>query len=250
MSPRFTLAVGSRTFSASWLMTLLMLAAVVGFAGLGRWQWLKGNLREAQAEEFARGTGQTSPLGSRELGAVERFQRVSVSGRFDAEHQFLLDNRTYDGRAGYEVLTPLDRGDGRTILVDRGWVPFTGYRDKMPDVSFAAPPTVEVIGRVDELPSEGLESGRAAPSAQGSWPKVTSFPHAAELSKALGRPVESRILLLDGRAPNGYVRDWQPPGMPAIRHWSYAVQWWAFAALAIALWLILGLRKKRDDGDR
>ncbi|MEP7245825.1 MAG: SURF1 family protein [Gammaproteobacteria bacterium] len=244
MSPRLTLPVGSRTFSASWPMTLLTIAAIVAFVALGRWQWSKGDLREAQAEEFARGTGQTEPLGSRQLSEVERFQRVNVTGRFDAGHQFLLDNRTYDGQAGYEVLTPLDRDDGPAILVDRGWVPFTGYRDKLPEVSLAAQESIEVAGRVDELPSEGLQSGRAAPDTTAVWPKVTSYPHAAELSAALGRPVSSRILLLDGHAPNGYVRDWQPPGMPAIRHWSYAVQWWAFAVLALALWLIMGLRKK------
>jgi surfeit locus 1 family protein len=227
-------------------MTVLTLVAVVAFVSLGRWQWSKGNLREAQAEEFARGTGQAVSLGSRALADVERFQRVSVGGRFDTAHQFLLDNRTYEGRAGYEVLTPLDRGDGRSILVDRGWVPFTGYRDKLPDVSFATPAHVEVMGRVDELPSAGLESGRSPPDAKAPWPKVTTYPHAAELSAALGRAVEPRIVLLDARAPNGYVRDWQPPGMPAIRHWSYAVQWWAFAVLASALWVILGMRKKQE----
>ena len=30
---------------------------------------------------------------------------MTVVGQFDAEHQFLLDNRTHEGRAGYEVLT-------------------------------------------------------------------------------------------------------------------------------------------------
>ena len=73
---------------------------------------------------------------------------------------------------------------------------------------------------------------------------MTAFPHPAELSAALGRPLEARILLLDARAPNGYVREWQPPGLPAMRHWAYAVPWWAFAVLALVLWLILGLRKK------
>jgi cytochrome oxidase assembly protein ShyY1 len=99
---------------------------------------------------------------------------------------------------------------------------------------------------VDELPSEGLESGRAPPDARAPWPKVTTYPHAAELSAALGRPTETRLLLLDPRLPNGYVREWQPPGLPAIRHWSYAVQWWAFAVLAVALWVILGFKKRRD----
>jgi surfeit locus 1 family protein len=248
MGPRIHIPFGSRTFEASWLMTLLTLAACVAFVSLGRWQWDKGSLREAQAEEFARGGEQPVPLGARSLSKVERFQRVRVRGHFDTAHQFLLDNRTYDGRAGYEVLTPLDRSEGATILVDRGWVPFSGYRDKLPDVSFTPAPLDEVVGRVDELPSEGLASGRAPPDAHAPWPKVTTYPHAAELIDALGRPTEARILLLDARATNGYVREWQPPGLPAIRHWSYAVQWWAFAVLAVALWVILGFRKHRHVG--
>jgi len=246
MSASIRIRLGSRTFSPSWLMTLLALAACMAFVSLGRWQWAKGELREAQAEEFSRGTDRAVPLGTRRLAEVERFQRITVSGRFDGTHQFLLDNRTNEGRAGYEVLTPLAREGRPVILVDRGWVSFSGYREKLPDIALAADNEVEVVGRVDELPSQGLESGRAAPDAQAVWPKVTSYPRAAELSAALGEPVESRIILLDAGAPNGYVREWEPPGLPAIRHWSYAVQWWAFAALAIGLWLILGMRKNRN----
>src|SRR5262249_30641763 len=161
-------------------------------------------------------------LAERGLDGVPRFQRVSVRGRFDPAHQFLLDNRTNEGRPGYEVLTPLERGAGeRVILVDRGWVPFTGFRDKLPDVSLAAEREIEVSGRVDELPVEGLASGHAAPDNQAPWPKVTSYPTPAELAQTLGRPVESRIVLLDANAPDGYVREWQPPGLTAERHWSY-----------------------------
>ncbi|HVY82026.1 MAG TPA: SURF1 family protein [Steroidobacteraceae bacterium] len=243
---RVHMAFGARRFEASWPLTLLTVAACVAFVALGRWQWNKGELREAQAEEFRRGSEQPLELGARALSEVERFQRVRVSGHYDPAHQFLLDNRTYDGRAGYEVLTPLDRRDGATILVDRGWIPFTGYRDRLPQVAFTPAPLDVVVGRVDELPSEGLESGRAPPDARAPWPKVTTYPHAAELSAALGRPTETRLLLLDPRLPNGYVREWQPPGLRAIRHWSYAVQWWAFAVLAVALWVILGFKKRRD----
>ncbi len=64
---------------------------------------------------------------------------------------------------------------------------------------------------------------------------MTTYPQANELGDMLRRPVESRIVLLDAREPNGYVREWQPPGMSADRHWAYGVQWYAFAALAIVL---------------
>lgn len=225
-----------------------MLAGVVLFVNLGRWQWNKGDLRAAQATEFAQGAGTAEPLADRSLEQVPRFQRVSVTGRLDPDHQFLLDNRTNEGRPGYEVLTPLHREGHDTILVDRGWVPFSGYREKLPDVSFAADGEVQITGRVDALPVEGLASGHAAPDEKASWPKVTSYPTAMELAQALGRHVESRILLLDANAPNGYVREWQPPGLTADRHWSYGVQWYAFAVLAVTLWLILGFRRGRRIG--
>jgi surfeit locus 1 family protein len=227
-------------------MTLLTVAAIVAFICLGNWQWSKGDRRQQQAKEFARGTEAALPLGTGGLDDVPRFRRVQVTGKLDPAHQFLLDNRTNGGRPGYEVLTPLYRNAAERdlILVNRGWVPFSGFREKLPDVSFAGNVTVTLTGRVDELPVEGLASGHAAPDANAPWPKVTSYPLPTELSAMLRRPIEPRILLLDAHEPNGYVRDWQPPGLGADRHWAYGVQWYGFAALAFALWLILGMRRK------
>jgi surfeit locus 1 family protein len=74
---------------------------------------------------------------------------------------------------------------------------------------------------------------------------VTSFPSAAELAGALGLPLPARILLLDPGAPQGYVRDWHPPGLAPLRHLSYALQWWCFAALAVVLWAVMSVRRSR-----
>ena len=231
-------------FAPSWVMTALAFVLCLAFIGLGRWQWERGKMREAQSQEFARGADRIVPLASRDLNEMPRFQRVSAAGQFDSRHQFLLDNRTHDGHAGYEVLTPFELTDGRSVLVDRGWLPFTGYRERLPDVSFEAGAQRQIVGRIDELPSAGLPQGRATPNQDASWPKVTTYPSMAQLSAALGRPLEPRILLLDPAAPNGYVRDWQAPGLSPMRHWSYAIQWWAFAAVTFVLWLILSLRRR------
>ena len=81
---------------------------------------------------FSRGADKVVPLGAQPLSSVAQFQRVSLQGRFDAAHQFLLDNRSYEGRPGYEVLTPLLRTAGDVALIDRGWVPFSGLRSRLP----------------------------------------------------------------------------------------------------------------------
>jgi surfeit locus 1 family protein len=199
-------------------------------------------MRQAEWSRFARGADKAVALGSAAVDEVPRFQRVSLAGRFDVEHQFLLDNRTHDGRAGYEALTPLERPNGQTVLIDRGWVPFNGHRDNLPNVGFEPREWVVVTGRTDNLPSAGLQAGRAAPATNGSWPKVTSYPTMSELSAALARPLEQRIVLLDPQEPEGYVRDWRPPGMQPLRHWSYAIQWWCFAGVTVIFWVVISRR--------
>jgi len=226
-------------------MTLVTLALCLLFVRLGAWQWHRWQQSDAAWTRFARGADAVEPLGARSLGEVGIFQRVSLSGVLDGRHQFLLDNRSYRGTPGYEVLTPLTRAAGRVLLIDRGWVPFTGSRARLPEVSLADSTAISLSGRVADLPSPGLASGRAPPAAGDSWPKVTSFPDMPQLAAALGTALEPRILLLDAGAPLGFVRDWQPPGVSPLRHLSYAIQWWCFAALAASLWAIFGLRRAR-----
>jgi len=238
------LSFAGRSFAPSIGFTLLALLACAVFIRLGLWQYHKGLARQAQWTRFAQGTDQLVELGTRPLSDLPLFQRVSLAGTFDGAHQFLLDNRSYHGRAGYEVLTPLTRSSAETLIVDRGWVPFSGSRARLPDVSLASEASMTLNGRLAELPSGGLESGRAPPQAEGPWPRVTSYPRLGELALALGRPLDERILLLDPQSPLGYVRDWQPPGISPLRHFAYAIQWWCFAALALFIWARLSLRPK------
>ena len=235
---------GRRSFAPSLALTVFMFLLAAAFAALGRWQWRLGDAQEEQFLRFRLGAARVIPLGGAALSRVPPYQRVSLRGRYDGAHQFLLDNSIQDGRDGYQVLTALRRPHGDTVLVDRGWVPFTGSRAHLPDVSLRSAGPMTVTGRVGRLPVAGLSIGRAPPSAGGRWPKVTSFPSIGELALALGEPLDRHILLLDPVEPDGYVRDWRAPGMPALRNWGYAIQWWAFAAAALVLWVVLSLKRR------
>jgi surfeit locus 1 family protein len=185
------------------------------------------------------------PLAAQDLRSLARFKRIAVSGHWDAAHQFLLDNRSHGGLPGYEVLTPLLLTDNRVLLVDRGWVPFTGSRARLPDIAIAGREPVSLSGRLDNLPVGGLALGHAAPAGDALWPKVTSFPTFAELAAALGHPVEPWMLAQDPGTGAGYVRDWQPPGLPPLRHLSYAIQWWGFAVTLLIIWGIMSARRQQ-----
>ena len=192
--------------------------------------------KRALADEFGAGGASVAELGARPASELPRFAQVRLQGSYDAEHQFLLDNMSHDGLPGYEVLTPLRLGDGRTVVVNRGWVPLTASRRQLPPVGFDSAAPQAPTGRLDNLPVAGIALGHVPPAPGAPWPKLTSFPTMADLSAALGQPLQSRQLLLNPGEPFGYVRDWHPSGLGPTRHLSYAIQWWAFGALALGLY--------------
>ena len=57
---------------------------------------------------------------------------VTMSGRFEGARQFLLDNRTRNGVAGFHVLTAfIPVGAAGGVMVNRGWIPLDGRRDPL-----------------------------------------------------------------------------------------------------------------------
>jgi len=220
-------------------MTLLTLAAIVLFVRLGVWQWHRAQEKTALQLQFSAGTRLIAELSSGSTDSMARYTQVRVEGSYDAQHQFLLDNLSHDGRPGFEVLTPLHLRDGRTLMVNRGWMPLSGPRSQLPEVQFDPRGMQGVTGRLDTLPVVGIALGHVPPSRGAPWPKLTSFPTMSDLSAALGVPLETRQLLLNPGEPFGFVRDWQLSGFGPGRHLSYAVQWWAFAALALVLYSYL-----------
>lgn len=222
------------------IATVATAAAVLLFVALGNWQLGRAAEKRVLDEEFSRAEA-ALPLPPASI-AVPRYQRVTANGSYDTDHQFLLDNMSESGNTGVHVLTPLLLSDGNAVLVDRGWVPFGTTRDSLPDVAVPATPRT-VAGRLDQLPRPSIRL-KAAPA--DGWPRLASFPEMKELASQLGRELHPRLLLLDPREADGYLRNWQVPGTTYVRHLGYAIQWFAFAATAVAIWLALSLRRERE----
>jgi surfeit locus 1 family protein len=219
------------------LPTLVAAVAVVACVVLGEWQLGRAAEKRVLAEDFARNG---PALEWRKLSAgASRYQRVSASGHYDPDHQFLLDNMSHGGVAGVEVLTPLLLDDGRAVLVNRGWQPLGVTRADLPAATVDGEPR-RITGQIDELPRPGVRLS-AAPATD--WPRLVQFPEIGELSVALGRTLDPRVILLDPSDADGYLRDWIIRGTTQDHHIGYAAQWFAFAALAGAMWFALSLRK-------
>jgi surfeit locus 1 family protein len=225
-------------FAPRLVPTLLMCVAVAAFVALGRWQLGRAAERRAILEDFA-ADGPAVEL-RRLPDDAPRYQRVAARGHYDPERQFLLDNRVYAGRPGVHVLTPLVLNDGSAVIVDRGWLPYGRSRSDLPSIDVGADPRA-LSGRIDDLPRPPVELESRTPAG---WPKVVQYPRMEELAALLDRELHPRLILLDPWEPDGYGRDWAPPGPMPARNLAYAVQWFAFAGVAVAAWIVVTIRRR------
>jgi surfeit locus 1 family protein len=246
-----TLRIGKRLFTPRAWSVLCTVVALAAFVSLGNWQLGRAREKQALTASFMAGSASTVDAAGRGFETLDRYQHVRLRGRYDGARQVLLDNMpSAAGQPGYRVLTPLLRADGRGIvLVDRGWVPLGATRAELPDVTVAAEER-EVTGILDGLPVPGLRVGPAAAPGAGAWPRVLLFPTEADVESALGADVESRIVLLDPGAADGFERKWRPAlGFGPERHLGYAIQWFAFALVTVALFISLNLRRADVPGE-
>ncbi len=218
--------------------TLLLAPALALLAWLGNWQLHRAAEMRTLAAAFEASDAPPVPLPP--AADAPRYRHVVISGRYDPAHQFLLDNMTHGGAAGYRVLTPLTTDGGDTVLVDRGWVPLGASRAQLPSLAVGADQRT-VTGRLDALPRAGIAPPAAVTSG---WPRVLNYPPLAAFAVALARPVYPRLVLLDAGAADGFVRDWQPTGLSADRHVGYAVQWYALALTLLVLYVVHSRRAR------
>ena len=229
-------------FSPSVLPTAVAAAVFGLLCGLGFWQLDRAAGKEER--EIAAAEARAIVLDEIALdGEVREFARIRLEGRYDSSRQFLQDNRTHRGRAGYYVLTPFRIASRGAVLVNRGWVPAGPERTVLPEI--AAPVDALRLRGTVRLPREDLfvlgDTGYAA----AGWPKVVQRVEIDTMQRSLGYPLATWLVALDRDAPHGFVREWKAaPGLSPGRHRGYAFQWFALATALLAIWVAVNVKRR------
>jgi cytochrome oxidase assembly protein ShyY1 len=232
-----------------WIgFTLLTLTFLLLFIRLGIWQLsrlherrssnaiISANLAAPPAsypDIVAGAAGAAVPVVTTAL----EWRQVEITGRWDAAHQVLLRNRTFESVDGYEVITPLQPASGPALLVDRGWVE-QGSTSQAP--------------KTNPVPQGGLVTVIAW--LRPSWPAHPSsgLPagqvlaiDAHSIGQQLPYPILDGYAILEKEDPAIAGSPTLLPG-PVVDdgpHLSYAVQWFLFGGVAIVGWWIFVSRE-------
>jgi surfeit locus 1 family protein len=229
--------------------TLVYLILLPLLLGLGFWQLDRAEQKRALLEQQKQGlmaeVVHLSPDTEEPL-SILKYKRTEVKGHYDTDHQFLLDNQISEGKAGYFVLTPFVlEGSDKAVLVNRGWIPSSPDRSRLPDIRIKQMPVV-VKGRINGFPGVGIKLEGAETPAAG-WPSTVQVVNPDILSGRLGYPLFRFQIELDKDQPEGYKREWRTAAvMPPAQHVAYATQWFALAFLLTMLFIWFS-RLKHDE---
>lgn len=229
------------------MLTVLVVALAVAFVHLGRWQLSRlDQRRDTNATVAEHERAPILPFDEafgHEITDADQWRRVEVRGTYDADHQVVVRYRSHAGATGWEVVTPLDLADGRTVLVDRGFVERPPTED-FPRVA-PAPPAgeVTVVGYVRRDERGGANA--VTPDA-GAVRLIDSAAIGAWLGRDL---IDGYIGLISSDPPQQGFTVVGPPAPDEGPHLSYALQWFAFAGIA-GLGLVVFIRNDVRDRRR
>lgn len=228
-------------FKPRWWVVLLTISLAIIFIRLGLWQLSRADekeLRHGKIEQFAREPLITLPSTPIKLEDFQ-YRRVEVRGKFIEDHVIYLDNKTYQGVAGYEVVAPLKIANSSLhVLINRGWISSRYDRQQLPEVFFpkeevtvtgiVASPTIRTMQLSQEIASGKL------------WMNLD-----LELYRKITGLALQPILLLqqDNRIEDGLIRQWTQPDSGASKNIGYAFQWFLLAATTCIIFLLLNVKR-------
>lgn len=166
---------------------------------------------------------------------------VTVQGQYIADGQRLIAYRSWQGKPGVWVVTPMAVG-ANTVAVLRGWVPSA-------DSSAVAVPsgTVSVSGILQ--PFDDFY-GDDVVLADGQFAAISR----SALEQSWGTPAVSLVVVLTDQSPD--VTPSPQPVEPAVRtmnvpfplqNAAYTVQWFVFGLFVWFMWWLWLRRAPRED---
>ena len=215
--------------SHAYLTSLVAIALIALCLWASHWQYARGVARHHRNFIIASHVDQPvttlDALGA-DVSSAE-WRTVSITGRFDQQHQILLRNQYSQGTYGLDLLTLFKDTGARTFWVDRGWIAPGKSATATPLLPETSASIVAITGRIRL--EDSLPQGSFFAISPGSKNLISKWNAQ---SKTSGRTENFYVDLLTASDPA--MTPSVPVELPELTdgpHMAYALQWLFFAGL-------------------
>jgi cytochrome oxidase assembly protein ShyY1 len=231
------------SFRFRWVPFIAATLVVAVGVSLGNWQLRRAEQKLALQQQMLT-RAEFVPFNLNALTPVqppEEFRRVVAEGEFISSWAVYLDNRPYQGRAGFYLLMPFKlMGSEQSVLVMRGWFPRDAInREHIPTIAVPEG-VIHLEGRVRASTGKLLQLGEAAALQPGS---IAQNVDVAEFARASRLSLQTFIIEQTNDTADGLVRDWPIPSVGIDKHKGYAFQWYGLALVAAVFFLLTGFKR-------
>jgi surfeit locus 1 family protein len=223
---------GAHRRKFGWLVVVGLVVAATCIR-LGIWQLDRRSQRQARnAVASARLAVPVRDLSDVAWDSSLAFRRIRVSGTPDYARELILAPRSRDGSPGVHIITPIRvAGSDSAVLVDRGWVYSPDARTV--NLSLVREIDTTFVGYIQEIP----EPDEAYPPSGDTLTRTSRRLDRGVATAALPYPIFPFLVVAtadSARTPGGIplMRSPEPP-LDGGPHMSYALQWFAFATVAV-----------------
>ncbi len=161
------------------------------------------------------------------------YRRVALAGRADYTREIVVVGRSLGGVPGVHVVTPIVTEWG-AVLVERLWARSTDAT------------TIDLATTREDssLAIEGvfMPSGLPRPSSQETWPIRVASINAEILADRFPYPLYELAVRRSSGVPEGATLV-PLPELTEGSHLSYAVQWFAFAMIALVGSIVVTMKQ-------
>jgi surfeit locus 1 family protein len=229
-------------FKPKFIPTVATVLLLILMINLGMWQSNKANQKQIKKDLFEqREKDDFASIGTADVDLeTMKYRRVAVKGRFETEFQILLDNKVYNGQAGYHVITPLHiSGSEKRILINRGWIPVGSDRNILPKIDTVSS-EVEVTGYLQDFTGRYIELGKS----DSTWQTVWQNLNIDRYKKQVKYEVQPALLLLDSSSTaGGFIREWPKPDYRIEVNRGYAIQWYLMSLALFVIYIVTNSKK-------
>jgi len=230
------------SFTPKLVPTIGLVCVLPILISLGFWQLHRADYKKALTSLYEKRRS-AAPVALNKIPSdlsSLRFYKVSVSGRYDNQHQLLLDNRYHNHHPGYEVITPIQLSSGEILLINRGWIPLGQSRQILPTIKNINGKQ-RIVGQLKPLPKKIFHLGN---ELQTGWPRVIESLSEQTLNTVFkDKKISPIVLLMDKNQQHGFVREFKITTFPASKHLGYAVQWFGLALTLLIIYFVLNIKR-------
>ena len=222
----------------------LIVATLALLISLGFWQLDRANEKRAIEDQIANANSFDIELvTSVEFLKDREYYHVRLQGSYVGDKQFVYDNQIVDQVSGYYVLTPLVlKGDSKAVLINRGFIPWNGRRDKLADIDISEKLTEVKVQISKPVKRMELEASEIA----GEFPVLIQALDLDDMSTIAALDFINVVGLLSPESENGFVRQWEPYTGSIERHIGYAIQWFLMALVLAFIGIRMALKQRNN----